>query len=37
MSLTAALRVARAGFTLDVALAVDAGETVAVLGPNGSG
>ncbi|TAN35087.1 ABC transporter ATP-binding protein [bacterium] len=36
-SLSARLRVKRAGFALDVDLAVAAGETVAVLGPNGAG
>ena len=37
MTLDAAVRVRRDGFTLDVALTAAAGETVAVLGPNGAG
>jgi molybdate transport system ATP-binding protein len=37
MTLEAAVRVRRDGFTLDVTLNVAAGETVAVLGPNGAG
>ena len=37
MTLEAAVRVRRDGFTLDVRLTVAAGETVAVLGPNGAG
>ncbi len=37
MSLAAAIKVERAGFSLDVDLEVGAGETVAVLGPNGAG
>jgi molybdate transport system ATP-binding protein len=37
MSLHAEVRVRRNGFTLDVSLDVDVGETVAVLGPNGAG
>ena len=37
MSLSADVVVARDGFTLDVRLAVAAGEVVAVLGPNGAG
>ena len=37
MTLEAAVRVERDGFTLDVALSAAAGETVAVLGPNGAG
>lgn len=37
MSLSAQVVVARDGFTLDVRLAVAAGEVVAVLGPNGAG
>lgn len=37
MSLDAQVRVARDGFSLDVRLTVDPGETVAVLGPNGAG
>lgn len=37
MSLRADLSVARGAFTLEMALAVDPGETAAVLGPNGSG
>ncbi len=37
MTLEAAVRVRRDGFTLDVDLSAAAGETVAVLGPNGAG
>lgn len=37
MTLEAAVRVRRSGFTLDVTLTAAAGETVAVLGPNGAG
>src|SRR5262249_21947439 len=37
MSLEARVRLRRGTFELDVALAVEAGETVAVLGPNGCG
>lgn len=37
MTLEAAVRVKRDGFTLDVILSAAAGETVAVLGPNGAG
>lgn len=37
MSLEAALRVDRAGFTLDAPLVAASGEVVAVLGPNGAG
>jgi molybdate transport system ATP-binding protein len=37
VTLDAAVRVRRDGFTLDVALTAAAGETVAVLGPNGAG
>ena len=37
MTLEADVHVRRNGFSLDVSLAVDAGETVAVLGPNGAG
>jgi molybdate transport system ATP-binding protein len=37
MSLTADVRVDRAAFTLDVTLAVESAEVVAVLGPNGAG
>ncbi len=37
MTLEASVRVRRAGFTLDAALHVAEGETVAVLGPNGAG
>ena len=37
MTLEAAVRVMRDGFTLDVTLSAAAGETVAVLGPNGAG
>jgi len=37
VTLQAHVRVDRPGFTLDVELAVGAGEVVAVLGPNGSG
>jgi molybdate transport system ATP-binding protein len=37
MTLSAAVRVHRDGFTLDVELDVAAGETVAILGPNGAG
>jgi molybdate transport system ATP-binding protein len=37
VTLEAAVRVRRDGFTLDVALAAAADETVAVLGPNGAG
>jgi molybdate transport system ATP-binding protein len=37
MTLSAAVRVHRDGFTLDVELDVAAGKTVAILGPNGAG
>ena len=37
MSLTADVRVDLDGFTLDVALAVEPGQTLAVIGPNGAG
>ncbi|HET6310751.1 MAG TPA: ABC transporter ATP-binding protein [Candidatus Nitrosotalea sp.] len=37
MSLNAHIKVRHNDFTLDVQLAVDAGETVAILGPNGAG
>lgn len=37
MNLAAQIRVRRGDFTLDADLALDAGETVAVLGPNGCG
>jgi len=37
LTLEAAIRIKRNGFTLDVALFASAGETVAVLGPNGAG
>ena len=37
MSLDAALRVERPGFTLDVTLTAEPGEVVALLGPNGAG
>ena len=37
MTLEAAVRIQRDGFTLDVTLSAAAGETVAVLGPNGAG
>ena len=37
MTLEAAVRIKRDGFTLDVTLSAAAGETVAVLGPNGAG
>ena len=37
MTLTAEVRVDLHGFSLDVALAVDAGRTTAIVGPNGAG
>jgi len=37
MTLSAAVRVDVTGFTLDVALEIDAGQTTAVVGPNGAG
>src|SRR2546428_6835484 len=37
VTLEAAIRIKRNGFTLDVALSAAVGETVAVLGPNGAG
>ncbi len=37
MTLDAHLRVARSGFTLDLALTAGAGEVIALLGPNGAG
>jgi molybdate transport system ATP-binding protein len=37
MSLSAAVRAVRGHFTLDVAVAADPGEVVAVVGPNGAG
>ena len=37
MTLTADIRVDLVGFSLDVALAVEAGRTMAVVGPNGAG
>jgi molybdate transport system ATP-binding protein len=37
VSLSARVKVNRAGFTLDMQLDVDEGETVAVVGPNGAG
>ncbi len=37
MSLTAQVGVELDGFTLDVALAIEAGRTVAIVGPNGAG
>jgi molybdate transport system ATP-binding protein len=37
MSLNADVRIELDGFTLDVELAIDAGQTVAVVGPNGAG
>ena len=37
MSLEASVRLRRGTFELDVALAVEAGETAAILGPNGCG
>jgi molybdate transport system ATP-binding protein len=37
VSLTARVKVNRAGFALDVQLSVEEGETVAVVGPNGAG
>ncbi len=37
MTLTAELRVARPGFSLDLALTVEPGRTLAIVGPNGAG